>query len=97
MASKNAAPEAHIGRHIERALEEQRRALFEVQAIIDSVAAALALHARAASWPGDMPHFHLALQRASKCLEPVTEALELITLQGRAAELARTAADVSHG
>lgn len=96
MASTETAPESGIGLYMERAIEDQRRVLWEVQAIIDSVAEAMAADAGAAIRPQATAHYHLALRLASKCLEPVTAALEPITLELRARELSGEATEVSH-
>lgn len=86
------------GTAVERALDEQREALWLAQSIVDSVAGSLnAKFGR--DWPAKFPDWPRSLRGASSMINAATGAMEAAVLEDRALALARTdeAAEVSHG
>jgi hypothetical protein len=77
------------GTPLDSALDEQRSAIWEAQAIIDCAATSMCEHF--GDWPAGLTEWPLALQRASKVLEDVTFVLDAGVLEDRALAIARQA------
>jgi hypothetical protein len=71
---------------IELALDEQRDRLWEVMAIVGSVAAALQAHF--GDWPADIPEFPRALRLAARMVDSVGGKLEMGSIEERVKQLA---------
>ncbi len=69
--------------NIEQSIEEQRMALWQAQAAIETVAAALHQHI-GRDWPAGVPHFPMVLKRAAADIEEVTGRLEEIAQEAKA-------------
>jgi len=78
------------GTPVDEAIEEQRMALWQAQAIVDLAIGALEQQfAPNGGWPSSFANFPMALRQVSATIEDVTSALEGGTLEDRGLEIAR--------
>jgi hypothetical protein len=72
----------------ERAIDEQRTALWLVKSIVDSVEGSLKNHF-GADWPAGPPDWPRVLRRVSQMIEDATSGLEAPVLERRGLAMAR--------
>lgn len=75
------------GTTVERALDEQREALWLAQSIVDSIAGSLN-NMFGKDWPAKFPDWPRALRGVSRMVDTATGAMEAGVLEDRAVELA---------